>query len=364
MDDRLLDEEGIYGGSSSSSKRSNKTFLSAGPGVSSPSTLRLMLTVAALLLLLLNTILLIVIAARQREYHNDSSPSSSASPSSGSTYGNALCASLCSPVCVAIEASCFSTCYQRCNRDQTLTRPGAIGSWLDANAIQHVGITTSNLTRSVAFYTEILGGVEVLGAGGNGWKGDRVYQLLMQAALLRGGAAASWAANLSADGTASMDARYVSFGPTLVEFLDYYSDEAALQRRLASGKNPGRTFPAFSSSNVAPSVATNMHVSFHVQSSRDLNELVLALERAAHDKGYNEVYCDRLTPVQKGPNGRPDVAGVPLEDNSYRVTDGEFQGKFFVEGGGGVCSSQQSLFSNSPQRLDYCLLQRPRWRAT
>ena len=65
----------------------------------------------------------------------------------------------------------------------------------------------------------------------------------MQAALVRGGAAESFAADLSASVSSSLDARYVSFGSMIIELLDYHSDEAVLQRSL---------FPKFSESNVAP----------------------------------------------------------------------------------------------------------------
>ena len=59
-------------------------------------------------------------------------------------------------------------------------------------AIQHVGVTTSNLTKSVVVSYQCNGWGKVLNAGGDGWKGDDVYQLLMQAALVRGGAAESF----------------------------------------------------------------------------------------------------------------------------------------------------------------------------
>ena len=148
---------------------------------------------------------------------------------------------------------------------KNLVRPGSLGNWILPQAIQHVGVTTSNLTKSVAFYTNVMGGVEVLNAGGDGWKGDDVYQLLMQAALVRGGVAASFAADLSKSGSSSLDARYISFGSMIIELLDYHSDEAVLQRSL---------FPKFSESNVAPSVAGNMHISFNVRPEKNLNELV------------------------------------------------------------------------------------------
>ena len=159
--------------------------------------------------------------------------------------------------------------------------------------IRTLDIATSNPTRwsnnikfneICSFLYQCNGGVEVLNAGGDGWKGDDVYQLLMQAALVRGGAAESFAADLSASGSSSLDARYVSFGSLIIELLDYHSDEAVLQRSL---------FPKFSESNVAPSVAGNMHISFNVRPEKNLNEFVVALEKSAHEQGYYEVICNR-----------------------------------------------------------------------
>lgn len=88
-------------------------------------------------------------------------------------YSNSACVNLCSPVCAGFSgAGCFSGCYKACNNTATATfaRPAVLGTWLAPDAIQHVGVTTSNLSRSVRFYTEIMGGVEVVSAGGDGWK--------------------------------------------------------------------------------------------------------------------------------------------------------------------------------------------------
>eukprot|EP00505_MAST-04D_sp_SCG-Rhode-Island_P005486 Stramenopile-MAST_4_protein_5486 len=108
------------------------------------------------------------------------------------------------------------------------------------------------------------------------------------------------------------------FGSMIVELLDYHSDEAVLQRSL---------FPKFSESNVAPSVAGNMHISFNVRPEKNLNDFVVALEGSAHERGFDEVLCNRLVPVKKdNATGRPNVKGVPVSDNSFEVTGGAFQG--------------------------------------
>jgi hypothetical protein len=121
--------------------------------------------------------------------------------SSGSNenrYINAGCSAQCSAVCLSED--CFPSCYKSCAAPSDNKRPALLGEWIKLNAIQHVGISTSNLTRSVHFFTEVMGGVEVNYAGGDGWKDNDVYQLLMQQALLDGTQTAGWAANITKAG--------------------------------------------------------------------------------------------------------------------------------------------------------------------
>ena len=247
-------------------------------------------------------------------------------------YTNAACNNLCRPVCTTKVhgGKCFHNCYAACDGTAEFARPAILGKWLKLDAIQHVGLTTSNLSRSVDFYTRVMGGVEVVGAGGDNWQSDEVYQLLMQAAVLRGGGSLRWTANISAHGPDSMDARYISFGSMILELLDYHSNEAVLQRSLLAGGSSDdgndEKFPKFSDSTVPPSVAGNMHISFNVREDRILNDFVSTLERESHAAGFPNVVCNRLVPVKMGIDGRPDVRGVPVADNSFHVDTGSFQG--------------------------------------
>ena len=309
-------------------------------------------TAAALLALLLAAPLITA-----HKHHGNHSGSVVPDASDADVHA-AVCARLCAPVCAGGDASakCAASCVPRCaaakaaNANATV-RPGKLSPWITfTGAIQHVGLTTSDLNRSVAFYTDVMGGVEVIGAGGDGWNGDDVYQLLMQAALVRGGAAAGWAANISAGGPDTMAARYVAFDSVVIELLDYHSKEAVLQRALAAhtdgaafprgpaaaraaeanaaAKAAAETktkFPRFSPSTVA-ALAGNMHISFNVRPTKDLNAFVTALEATAHAAGFADVYCNRLVPVKAGPDGHPDVDGVPAKDNSYAVVGGAFGG--------------------------------------
>lgn len=238
-----------------------------------------------------------------------------------------VCANLC-------RLSNWTMCELKCDASRrNAVRPSALGGYINfEDAIQHVGITTSNLTRSVEFYTNIMGGVEVLKAGGDGWKGDDVYQLLMQAALVKGGVAETWAANISAHGPESMSARYVAFDSMVIELLDYFSEEAALQRSLAKEQIADQLahdgpFPTFSpTTRLAPSVAWNMHIAFHVRSDVDPNDFVEELERQSHAAGFDNVLCNRKVPVPVGADGKADVSNTPKTADSYLVDSGGFKG--------------------------------------
>ena len=107
----------------------------------------------------------------------------------------------------------------------------------------------------------------------------------------------------------------------VIELLDYRSDEAALQRSLAT-----KPFPTFSESTIAPSVAHNMHISFNVRPSVSLDVFVHTLESQSHARGFAQVRCNRLLPVPSGKDGKLNYSALPLSANAYFVTSGPFEG--------------------------------------
>ena len=117
--------------------------------------------------------------------------------SSSSPSPSAVCMSLCKKN--RDPSSVYPACTRACDASKNAaTRPGLLGNWLSMDeTIQHVGITTSNLTRSVLFYTQVMGGVEVRVAGNSKVQDKSLYYLLMQSALVQGGAVADMAANIT-----------------------------------------------------------------------------------------------------------------------------------------------------------------------
>jgi catechol 2,3-dioxygenase-like lactoylglutathione lyase family enzyme len=277
-------------------------------------------------LLVLNAGLLVAVLAAQHGVAATAAAAAAAAAATTLGTTNLYCASECSTVCLGTRAgappgsgakSCFGTCYDGCTARLSIARPSALGKYIALSAIQHVGITTSNLSRSVAWYTQVMGGVEVLGAGGPGWHGDRVEGLLMsQEAYWRGARFAVYAANVSATGAYALDARYVNFGALQIEFLDYSAADP--------GATPDPLFPMFPNTT-APSVATNMHISFDVRPEQNLNAFVEALENVSSNLGFGNVQCNRLVKTASFADAQKASAADPTI-NSFWVESGTFQG--------------------------------------
>ena len=240
-----------------------------------------------------------------------------------------ICQALCAQS--GLGPQCASAC------DLSLvnaTRPGALGSWINFDdAIQHIGITVSNVSRSVDFYTGIMGGVEVAVAGNSNVQDTSLYHLLMGSALGLN-VTQPFAANISTGGPQFLDVRYVAFDQLVLELLDYRSDEAKLQRRLdkevyvygPGGLAGGDIFPQWSQSTVPPSVVHNMHIAFHVRPEYNLDDFVVALETKAQAAGFSNVLCDRTVPLPRTADGKLDVGGVPKRYNAIHQTTGNFPG--------------------------------------
>ena len=239
------------------------------------------------------------------------------------TYTNVMCSDPCGSVCWGDGQACFDECYKTCMSKST-QRPGLLSDMLDLNAIQHIGVTVSNITKSLDFYVNILGGVEVLNAGGDGWYGDddkhgSVYQLLMQHELLAGEPYSSYTADLKDGGYDEMEARYINFGVLQVEILDYRA------KKEYGPKGTDQSDLQHFKVETAPSVVGNTHFAFLVDSDTSLNDFVTKLENVSHARGHENVRCNTVQNMTSEAARKKYVRHHP-EWNSYQVTDGDFAG--------------------------------------
>lgn len=231
------------------------------------------------------------------------------------------CSVVCGRVCVGKGSACTSECVTACSKPPAAPpQPVGLSGFLALDAVQHAGITVANLSRATEFYTEVLGGVLVPNAGGDGWFGDSVEQLLFQVNILDAAAAGktqeqAMIAQLQGDGVDRLAAVYVNFGAVQVELLDYRARNASVA---------SRSHLPYRMPSTSPSIVPNAHVAFHVSEDKDLNEFVYQLETMAAARGFSNVRCNRVVKVSSE-RARQQL-GKQLRFNSFAVPSGPFQG--------------------------------------
>ena len=191
----------------------------------------------------------------------------------------------------------------------TTESPSALGHMLQG--IQHFGMTTPDLKKSLTFYIEILGGR--LAVGGDGFYGSELHNLLFQQDELKSKEGDHSPEHYGVpdlrDGTKdSLDVRFIQFGNTNLELLHFRGAQAG-----PWGPNIYKTVSSSVGFGNVP------HLSFHVKSDVDMTELANKLVEESHKKGLTEVAVNRKVEVES----RDELKTAP---QSYAIT--EFPGSF------------------------------------
>lgn len=164
--------------------------------------------------------------------------------------------------------------------------PSGLGHLLQG--VQHIGITTDNMERSLEFYTEVLGGKVVVGE--SNMTGDGIQNTLFQKeeleAIARGVNPKSLGVPNLRDGQEALDVKFISFGNTVVELL-YIKDPVTGKIPSWMGRTPAHIY------NV-----NAMHLSFHVKEDMDLNLFAQMLEAECQRRGMTNVICNRIINVK------------------------------------------------------------------
>lgn len=191
--------------------------------------------------------------------------------------------------------------------------PNSVAVSMDG--VQHFGITVKNISRAHKFYTEVLGGTEVMRDGD--FQGDQIHNTLMQIDELNAKARNVNPASIGVPNLRSGDQRldvvFIQFKNVVIELLQYRD---AVQQPWTEG-----TF-APAHENTAPSFPTNMHVSFQIKEDVDFDQFIVALEKEAKALGMNNVRCNRNVPVASE-NGR---INAPVEGNALEIAEGKSNG--------------------------------------
>ncbi len=198
---------------------------------------------------------------------------------------------------------------------QTAGRGNDAPLGLRLQGVQHFGLTVQNMDRAFEFYTEVLGGTEIMRDGD--FQGERIHNTLltdqeiearerevnprtMGVPDLRGGAQ-------------RLDVRFIQFDNVVIELLQYRDAE-----------QPAGSGAAFAEplDHMSPAFPRMMHICFHIRDDVDFNKFIADLEAESAKRGMPQVRANRVVTVTT----EKDRLAAPLEANSNGITEGKSNG--------------------------------------
>jgi catechol 2,3-dioxygenase-like lactoylglutathione lyase family enzyme len=193
--------------------------------------------------------------------------------------------------------------------------------------VQHFGLTVHNMDRAFEFYTEVLGGSEVMRDGD--FHGERIHCTLMtdQEILARERKVNPRTIGVPdlKGGEQRLDVRFVQFDNIVLELLQYRD----AQQPMGSGNSWAE--PRDHMSTAYP---RSMHICFYIRDDVDFNKFIHDLEAESARRGMTQVKANRVIVV----TSEQERQNAPID-------------------------AHQQDYRGEVEWLGLDLLQRPRWRA-
>ena len=180
---------------------------------------------------------------------------------------------------------------------------------------QHFGMTVQNMDRAFEFYTEILGGTEIMRDGD--FHGDRIHNTLMlndeiEAIEQKINPVTIGVPDLRG-GQQRLNVRFIQFDNMVLELPHYR--ESSQQAGTGAAWAPAHD-------QRSPAYPRSLHLCFYLRDDIDFNEFVRDLEAESLGRGMTNVRCNRTVMVTTE-QGRK---STPLETMSNKITDGKSNG--------------------------------------
>ena len=180
---------------------------------------------------------------------------------------------------------------------------------------QHFGMTVQNMDRAYAFYTEILGGTEIMRDGD--FHGEVIHNTLLLNDEIEASDQHISPATIGVPdlrgGQQRLDVRFLQFDNMVLELL-HYRDSAQPSGTGAAWAPPqGLRSPAYPRS---------LHLCFHLRDDVDFNKFVRDLEAESQRRGMTNVRANRIVAIMTE-EGRKTA---PLETMSNKITQGKSNG--------------------------------------
>ena len=193
------------------------------------------------------------------------------------------------------------------------TSKGSLGSRLQG--VQHFGVTVQNMDRAFEFYTQVLGGTEVMRDGD--FHGERIHNTLLTdeeiLAHERGVNPRTLGVPDLRSGAQRLDVRFVQFDNVVIELLQYRDAD-----------QPAGTGDAFAEprQHMSPAYPRSMHICFYLRDDVDFNVFIQDLEAECSRRGMTQVKANRTITVLSESQRQQ----APLDANSNAILEGKSNG--------------------------------------
>jgi catechol 2,3-dioxygenase-like lactoylglutathione lyase family enzyme len=190
---------------------------------------------------------------------------------------------------------------------------GPLGARLQG--VQHFGVTVQNMDRAFAFYTEVLGGTEVMRDGD--FHGERIHNTLLADQDIEAEARQVNPRTLGIPdlrgGSQRLDVRFIQFDNVVIELLQY-----------RDATRPAGSGPSFAEprDHMSPAYPRSMHICFHVRDDVDFTRFVFDLEAEAARRGMTQVKANRVVTVTT----EQARLAAPRESYGNSITEGRSNG--------------------------------------
>ena len=186
---------------------------------------------------------------------------------------------------------------------------------LRLQGVQHFGFTVQRMDRAFEFYTEVLGGTEVMRDGD--FHGERIHNTLLtdqdiEARVRQVNPRTMGIPDLRS-GAQRLDVRFIQFDNVVIELLQY--------RDAGQPAGGGAAF-AEPLSHMSPAFPRMMHICFHIRDDVDFNKFIADLEAETARRGMTQVRANRIITVTT----ERDRLAAPIEANSNGITEGQSNG--------------------------------------
>jgi catechol 2,3-dioxygenase-like lactoylglutathione lyase family enzyme len=181
--------------------------------------------------------------------------------------------------------------------------------------VQHFGLTVQNMDRAFEFYTEVLGGTEIMRDGD--FQGEAIHNTLLtdqeiEARVRRVNPRTMGIPDLKG-GAQRLDVRFIQFDNVVIELLQYRDADQPAGSGAAFAEPLDPMSPAF---------PRMMHICFHIRDDVDFNKFIADLEAEAARRGMTQVRANRVITVAT----EQERLATPIEANSNGITEGQSNG--------------------------------------